>query len=352
MPCGTQISISSGTESSLSRPKKLFLVRDEPICYKPILAFRCPAGNRSWLIYIAAASGENFGGDPYDRALRMISRSLFVPPRNLAQKIGLAMSARPVPLTWPGGVISFTFDDFPKSALAAGGDILERYGARGTYYASLKLAGSDSVRPVFDHQDISAAHRAGHEIACHTYTHPDFRRTARPMILAEVRNNAAALSSLIEGYVPMNFAYPYGCVSITAKRVLGSWFSSCRGIERGINHGLVDLADLLAVPLYAADFDGADMRRLIDRTCWLDGWLIFFTHDVTGAPLPFGCNPGQLEAVVAYSAERSTILPVRDVIAGLPNSNRFAAGYSLVLQKLKEHYRRPRRGWRRMKATQ
>jgi peptidoglycan/xylan/chitin deacetylase (PgdA/CDA1 family) len=265
------------------------------------------------------------------------------PRRNLAQKIGLAMSARPVPLTWPGGVISFTFDDFPKSALAAGGDILERYRARGTYYAcyaSLKLAWSDKVRTIFDHQDLRAAHRAGHEIACHTYTHPDLSCMAKPMILAEVRNNAAALSALIEGFVPTNFAYPYGRVSITAKRVLGSWFSSCRGIDRGINHGLVDLADLLAVPLYAADFDGADMRRLIDRACSLDGWLIFFTHDVTGAPSPFGCNPGQLEAVVAYAAERSTILPVRDVIAGLPNSNPLTAKYSFVLQKLKGHYQR------------
>jgi peptidoglycan/xylan/chitin deacetylase (PgdA/CDA1 family) len=145
------------------------------------------------------------------------------PRRNLAQKIGLAMSARPVPLTWPGGVISLTFDDFPKSALAAGGDILERYHARGTYYAcyaSLKLAWSDKARPIFDHQDLRAAHRAGHEIACHTYTHPDLACMAKPMILAEVRNNAAALSALIEGFVPTNFAYPYGRVSITAKRVL------------------------------------------------------------------------------------------------------------------------------------
>jgi hypothetical protein len=67
----------------------------------------------------------------------------------------------------------------------------------------------------------------------------------------------------------------------------------------------------LAVPLYAEYFDVADMRRLIDRACSLDGWLIFFTHDVTGTPSPFGCKPGQLEAVVAYATERATILPVK-----------------------------------------
>ena len=38
-------------------------------------------------------------------------------------------------------LISFTFDDFPLSAATAGADILERYGARGTFYASGSLCG-------------------------------------------------------------------------------------------------------------------------------------------------------------------------------------------------------------------
>jgi peptidoglycan/xylan/chitin deacetylase (PgdA/CDA1 family) len=125
------------------------------------------------------------------------------------------MSARPAPVTWPGVVVSFTFDDFPKSALAVGGDMLERYGARGTYYTSMKLAQSDNHR-WFDDHDIRAAHRAGHEIACHSYTHPDLREMPRPMILAEVRNSAAALSSLIEGFLP---SLPFKTLKISISRL-------------------------------------------------------------------------------------------------------------------------------------
>jgi hypothetical protein len=88
----------------------------------------------------------------------------------------------------------------------------------------------------------------------------------------------------------------------------------------------------LAVPLYAEYFDVADMRRLIDRACSLDGWLIFFTHDVTGTPSPFGWKPGQLEAVVAYATERATILPVRDVIVGFPISIRSPEGAFLSVK--------------------
>jgi peptidoglycan/xylan/chitin deacetylase (PgdA/CDA1 family) len=218
--------------------------------------------------------------------------------------------------------VSFTFDDFPKSALATGGSILERHAARGTYYASLKLAGTErNVGPMFDHQDILAAHRARHEIACHTFTHLNCRRATKSSILGEIRGNATALSSLIDGYVPTNFAYPYGAVSPSAKRVLGGEFLSCRGIRRGINFRTVDLADLLAVWIYTVDFDEAHIRHLIDCNTAVGGWLIFVTHDVVEMPSPFGCKPTELEAIVSYAAKTTAILPVRDVIKHLREGN-------------------------------
>jgi peptidoglycan/xylan/chitin deacetylase (PgdA/CDA1 family) len=242
--------------------------------------------------------------------------------RTMVRKTVLSMFARRVQFTWPGGVVSFTFDDFPKTSLSTGGSILESYAARGTYYASLKLAGTErNVGPMFNQQDIVAAQFAGHEIACHTFSHLDCRRATRSSILAEVRDNAAALSSLVEGYVPTNFAYPYGSVSLTAKRALGAKFSSCRGIRPGINYGTVDLAELLAVWIYSVDFNEAGMRRLIDRTKSVGGWLIFFTHDVDDVPSRFGCKPIQLEAVVSYASKGTAILPVRDVIKQLRGVN-------------------------------
>ena len=42
----------------------------------------------------------------------------------LARKIGGLMRTRPDSVNWPGGVASFTFDDFPKTALTVGGAIL------------------------------------------------------------------------------------------------------------------------------------------------------------------------------------------------------------------------------------
>ncbi len=219
---------------------------------------------------------------------------------------------------WPQGVVSFTFDDFPKSALTAGGSILERHGARGTYYVASKLAKTDgAVGRLFDVEDISAAHLNGHEIGCHTYTHLKCSEAEKSSMITEVRANAAALSSMIKGFVPKNFAYPYGAVSPLAKRVLKPYFSSCRGIRPGINEGTLDLSELLANSVYASTFDETRMCGLIDQSSAVGGWLIFYTHDVCETPSPYGCKPEQWETIVAYATKRTIVLPVRDVLAGL-----------------------------------
>lgn len=245
---------------------------------------------------------------------------------HLARTVGRWVRARPANIAWPRGVVSFTFDDFPKSALSAGGAILEKYGLRGTYYAALGLAGSDGdTGALHDLDDIRAAHARGHELACHTYTHLDCSRAPVRAVLAEIAENAAALSALTAS-APTNFAYPFGALSLAAKQALSSRFASCRGVSPGLNNGAVDLADLRTHRIYDGEFDETGLRRLIDRNSALGGWLIFYTHDVAAAPSRFGCTPAQLEAVVAYAAQCCEVLPVRAVVprvaAAPPTSRR------------------------------
>src|SRR5688572_17079258 len=72
---------------------------------------------------------------------------------------------RPLRLRNPVPYISFTFDDFPRSSLVVGGAILERFGLRATYYASLGLMGTETASgPIFAEEDLRRllAHR--HEL--------------------------------------------------------------------------------------------------------------------------------------------------------------------------------------------
>lgn len=247
------------------------------------------------------------------RELRRVSLAA-----RLAREIGGVLRARPATVRWPGGVVSFTFDDFPRSAWLNGGSILGQYGRRGTFYTAMGLAGTESrLGPMFALDDVRAAHAQGHEIACHTFGHRDCARAAPGEIAAEITRNAAALGEALDGAPVGNFAYPFGGVSQAAKRVLGGRFASCRGTGRGLNRGAADLADLSATSLYSRDFDRERLCGLIDDAQAEAGWAIFYTHDVADPPSPFGCTPAQFRSIVAYAVENAAVLPVRDVLAGL-----------------------------------
>jgi len=236
----------------------------------------------------------------------------------LARKLGPFLPARPQAVRWPGGIVSFTFDDFPKTAFTVGGAILEAQGARGTYYTALGLAETDgALGRMFDRGDVWAARERGHEIGCHTFHHLDCSRIATRKILAEIAENAAAAQGIVPDYALTNFAFPYGGISLSSKRALAHRFSSCRGIGRGVNAGMADFADLRANPVQDLPGESDSFRRLIDEARATDGWLIFYTHDVSLSPSPFGCTPKQLEAVVAHAVTSAAVLTVRDAIAGL-----------------------------------
>ncbi len=236
----------------------------------------------------------------------------------LVREIGGFFCTRPAKIAWPGGVASFTFDDFPRSAWTNGGAILEKYDRRGTFYAAMGMAGtSGDLGALFDLEDLRAAHAHGHEIGCHTYRHRDCGQLVPSDIADETDRNAVALARVLGAPAISNFAYPFGGVSISAKSELAMRFASCRGTGRGINHGTVDLTDLLSTSIYSRTFDRERLCQLIDDAQAASGWVIFYTHDVADEPSPYGCTPAELQSVVAYAAENMPVLPVREVLAGL-----------------------------------
>jgi peptidoglycan/xylan/chitin deacetylase (PgdA/CDA1 family) len=76
-------------------------------------------------------------------------------------------------------IISFTFDDFPRSALHVGGAILKAEGAVGTYYASFGLMGGTAPTGViFTESDLETLLEDEHELGCHTFEHCEALRFA------------------------------------------------------------------------------------------------------------------------------------------------------------------------------
>lgn len=232
---------------------------------------------------------------------------------------GGALFRRPFQLRrdWP--LISFTFDDFPQSALFTGGAILNRFGLTGTYYASFGIMGKDSPSGrIFLADDLKILIEQGHELGCHTFDHLDSWQTDRKTFERSVLENRRTLSRLLPGVQFKNFSYPISLPRPLTKVRVGRYFLSARGGGQKFNVERLDLNQLAAFFLEKSRHDIRAIKDLIDKNLEARGWLIFATHDISANPTPFGCTPDFFSEVVQYAVESgSHILTVEKALEAL-----------------------------------
>jgi len=223
-----------------------------------------------------------------------------------------------VPLHNTPPMVTFTFDDVPASACEHGARILERHGIRGTFYIAASgcgTASSDGPMRASIGQ-LRTIWANGHEIGCHTYSHPAVRSISTDELGLELDRNRTALGAIDAAIMVRNFAYPYGDLSVHTKRYLERRFDSCRSAHPGINRGRADLGALDAWPLQNAALDGERIAELIGETVRSAGWLIFYSHDVAERPSRYGITPDLLErAVTAAKAAGCRVATVADSLS-------------------------------------
>ncbi|MEO0465975.1 MAG: polysaccharide deacetylase family protein [Pseudomonadota bacterium] len=192
-------------------------------------------------------------------------------------------------------VVSFTFDDFPKSAADTGAEIIEQCGGRATYYACTGMAGTRTVcGDMFDERNIIELVKAGHEIGAHTATHLDCAQERIPRILNDIAHNLTQLSTMGVPGAVRQFAYPYGETSLPLKRSLRERFTAARGVLSGINGKGSDRMQLRAVEMTPDPESLKAVLNAIDVAAQQGLWLVVFTHDVSLRPSPFGVRPRHL----------------------------------------------------------
>ena len=249
----------------------------------------------------------------------LLSRAARAAQVRLARNVGLnALDTR-----LRGPLVSFTFDDFPRSALDEGGRMLRERGWAGTYFA----AGSFCGRRVdgldyFDRDDLVRAAEEGHEIGCHTFGHLRLPQAGPEEIEADLARNAGFVAEVLPGHRLSSFAYPFGDLRLGQKALIARRFPICRGIWPGLNAGRMDFAQLKAVSLERRMSGNVDVEAWLDRAEAERGWLIFFTHDVSDDPSPYGASRRSFEAAADAVARRGIrVLPMKNAV-GLA---RFAA---------------------------
>ncbi len=228
--------------------------------------------------------------------------------RNVAH----SLFRRPLAIRSQRPLISFTFDDFPRSALLTGGAILNHHGLAGTYFTSLGLLGKDGPSgPLYRLDDLKALLAQRHELGCHTFSHDHSWDTEAEAFEGSVLQNRAALSKLVPGADFKSLSYPIAEPRPMTKRKVARHFLCCRGGGQTLNVGTADLNQLAAYFLEKSRDRIQAVKDLIELNREARGWIIFATHDVSPDPSPYGCTPEFFDSVVQYAmSSGARILPV------------------------------------------
>jgi peptidoglycan/xylan/chitin deacetylase (PgdA/CDA1 family) len=209
--------------------------------------------------------------------------------------------------------VTFTFDDFPRSAFFAGGRILGGHGVRGTYFISLQRLGAPSVSgPIASRDDLKALLLDGHELGCHTFEHLDGCSSSVAAFERSIQANRSAFAEIVPGGHFSVFAYPFDGPVLRIKRAVSKHFVGCREGGQNCNAGVLDLNLLKG---YFLDWrnrgDLGAVRCMIDRNTAARGWLIFATHDVAVNPSHYGCDPTFFAEVVRLAvASGARVVPM------------------------------------------
>jgi len=231
------------------------------------------------------------------RYRRSVARFLFRRPFEINSKIPF---------------VSFTFDDFPRSALLTGGAILKHFGLTGTYYASFGLMGKQApTGTMFLPEDLKTLFEQGHELGCHTFGHCHAWDTKSSVFEDSIIKNWLVLSELFPGASFRTLSYPISVPRARTKQRITKHFVCCRGGGQTFNVGTSDLNYLYAYFLEQSRNNPDAVKNLIDQNRRARGWLIFATHDICKTPTPFGCTPDFFEDIVQCAVDSGArILPV------------------------------------------
>ena len=219
--------------------------------------------------------------------------------KNIQAKIMRHVSRHTDKSTLPNlqkSIISFGFDDCPKSAFTQALPLMEAEGWRATIYVALGLCETTNHLGLhMSESDIVDAYLKGHEIADHTYSHLSSHDVGVNDYMADIERNQLGLQKL---GIPKSrhFAYPYGHVSPNLKKALRRRFETLRGVVSPTS-AAQDANLLWATRLYSNDSIEFALEK-ITQAKTTPQWLHLYTHDVRDTPSEFGCTQEDFQLIV------------------------------------------------------
>lgn len=218
----------------------------------------------------------------------------------------------------PYAVVSFTFDDAPRSVYTQAFPLLKAAGLHATVYLTTKVVGLDRY---LDWEDIKALDSNGWEIAAHSYTHRDMTEMGDTEMMQEVEKSQSVFKQ--RGFKPVSFAAPLGAYGERELSVLKRTYSSNRAAwgNAGVNsypeydaYNLVSLGVTLNVSV-------EQIRKSVQIVKRNGGWLILQFHQIDDGHEVMAFSKGSIyttkifpEILKMILEEQIPVRTVRDII--------------------------------------
>jgi len=202
-------------------------------------------------------------------------------------------------------LITVTFDDGWESVYTQAMPLLQQYGIPTTQYI---LSGVEQDPGYMSFDQIRAIHTAGHEITCHSVSHPDLTTLSKQDLFNQLTGCKSTLQQKI-GVNAKDFASPYGHnnpQSIAAiKQVYRSQRNTDGDLSNGADYNDVNLANNFSVDNITGvsirrDTTEAQLSQAIDYTIKHNGWLVLNYHQVDDGNSKFGIDSKVLDQQLSY----------------------------------------------------
>ena len=246
---------------------------------------------------------------------------VFVPSKSLSSRLARRLvkyrARRMMPFNSDRPLVSFSFDDCPRSVMENALPVLEKRDWRATIYAAMGLCGTTNHLGLhMSRDDMLAVHEKGHHIDGHTFSHMSAASIPTEEFLKDIEKNQAVFEE-IGLPPPRTFAYPYGEVTFATKIAVSQKYPLLRGIHSPKGAASLDLNQTASQRLYSGkDFEAC--LEAVDNLKTSPAWLILFTHDVRQNPSEFGCTPSDFMKIVkAVEKSGAEVLPVADALSRL-----------------------------------
>jgi peptidoglycan/xylan/chitin deacetylase (PgdA/CDA1 family) len=173
-------------------------------------------------------------------------------------------------------IVSFTFDDAPKTVFEVGFPILKHYQFPATLYVSTRNTEYDDY---MNWDQIAAVAQEGWEIGAHTHTHPHLTKLSDAEVLDDLLTSTQEFAK--HGYAPVNFASPFGDMDDRVLSIISRHYASHRTAwPDGVNSIPPDPYNLVAYEVNR-DTTLAEVSTVLDGLQSQGGWLVLLMHHVS-----------------------------------------------------------------------